>query len=248
MALFVSPDVKLVAVHAKGWTTNAAVLDTNQWNQVTVKMLNGKFDVLVDDVALPSLSGLDLISGSGNVLAAASFSGTGLVDELYVSHGDPAYAVTGPTGAIPALPPDGDNPPTDEQQTRINVWLDGQDAVTSLGSMTQDQLSQAYLIGELAVDEGTASAVSYAFGISKIDLVSPTQLVVELQLTSDNGPKSGAINGRVQLQGKSTLAGAWQDLSGAVTPSYADFTGGKASYTFTIPAGGYQFFRPMIVP
>lgn len=248
MAIFVSSDKKLVVIHNGGWTTNATELDTNLWHQVTVKMSGSTFDVLVDDQANPAFTGLTLMNVGANVLAAASFCGTGLIDDLYVSHGNPAYAVTGPTGTIPALPADGANPPTDEEQTRINVWLDNKSTLTSLGTMTQDELSAAYLINELTEEEGVGSAVDYEFGIAAIDLASPTQVIVQLSLNSDSGPKTGPINGRVQLQGKTTLNGTWADLSGAITPSYADFTNGKASYTFAIPAGGYQFFRPQIVP
>lgn len=246
LAVFVSSASKLVAVSADGWATNAVAIDTNEWHQLTIKMLDGKFDVLLDDQTV--FTDLTLMNVGANVLSAASFCGTGLIDDLYVSHGDPAYAITGPTGTIPDLPANGANVPTDEEQTHINVWLDGLNAVTSLGSMTQDQLSEAYLIGELAVDGGVASPVNYSFGIASLEILSPTSLVVTLSLTSDNGAKEGPINGRVQLQGKTTVAGAWTTLSGAITPSYADFTNGQATYTFTIPEGGYQFFRPLIVP
>lgn len=246
LALFVSSEAKLVVVHANGWTTNDVVLDTNLWHQVTVKMLNGKFDVLLNDQAV--FTDLSLMNPGANVLSAASFCGTGLIDDLYVSHGDPAYAIAGPTGTIPTLPANGSNIPTAEEQTRINVWLDGQNTVTSLGTMTQDQLSEAYLIGELAVDGGVASPADYSFGISALDIVTPTSLMVTLALTSENGAKNGPINGRVQLQGMTAIGGEWATLDGAITPAYADFTNGKATYTFAIPEGGYQFFRPVIVP
>lgn len=248
MAVFVSADAKLVAVHANGWTTNAMTLDTNLWYQLTIKMLNGKFDVLMNDASV--FADLDLMNTSGNTLAATSFSGTGLIDELYVSHGNPAYAVVGPTGLIPDLPATGGNPPTDEQQTRINAWLDafaGIDENTVL-SMTQDQLSAAYLIDELGGNSATATPVGYTFGVSAINLISPTVLVVTAGLTTDNGDKEGPINGRIQLQGKVSIGDVWTTLSGAITPSFADFTAGQATYTFTIPAGGYQFFRAQIVP
>lgn len=248
MAIFVSAGAQLVAVHANGWATNAMALDTNKWYQLTIKMLNGKFDVLMNDA--PVFTDLALMNTSGNTLAATSFCGTGLIDELYVSHGDPAYAVVGPTGPVPELPAAGSNPPTDEEQTRINAWLDGFagiDENTDL-SMSQDQLSACYLLDELGGDDTTATPVGYTFGISAINLVSPTELVVTVALSTDNGAKDGPINGRIQLQGKVGINDGWTTLSGAVTPSFADFTGGQATYTFTIPAGGYQFFQPQIVP
>ena len=247
LALFVSADAKLVAVHANGWTTNSTVLDTNLWYQVTVKMLDGKFDVLLNDAPVPVMTNLVLKNVGANTLTAASFCGTGLIDDLYISHGNPAYVVAGPTGTIPTLPADGSNVPSDEEQTRINTWLDGY-PITSLGTMTQDQLSQAYLLNELTVTDGVASSLEYTFGISAIDIVSPTLLQVTLSLASDTWNKNGTLNGRIQLEGKTSIDGTWTLLSGAITPSFADFTNGKATYTFAIPEGGYQFFKPVIVP
>ena len=249
LALFVSPDKKLVVVHNGGVSTNATELDTNKWHQVTVKLLDSKFDVLMNDVAV--FSDLTVKSvGTANVLASANFYGTGLIDELYVSHGDPAYAVAGPTSAIPELPVSGGNPPTPEQQTRINAWLAGKAGLTSLGTLTRDQLSRAFLLGELPVSEGTASEPgAVTFGIEGFDLVSPTRLLVTARLETGSVAKDGQINGRIQLQGKVNYGDAeWTTLGSAVTPSAAEFTAGKATYTFDIPEGGYKFFRPLIVP
>jgi len=246
LAVFVAADKKLVAVHASGWSTNAVALDTNLWHQLTIKMLNGTYDVLLDDQTI--FSGLTVRNvGAANILESASFCGTGLIDDLYISHGDPMYAVTGPTGTIPELPEDGSNIPSDTQQTRINAWLDGT-AVTDLSNLTQDELSHAYLLNELEDDGGVALDPVYTFGISAIDVITPTLLKVTAALSTGSGAKNGAINGRIQLQGKVGINDAWTTLSGAVTPAFADFVNGQATYTFTIPAGGYQFFKPLIVP
>lgn len=249
LALFVSADCKLVAVHAAGWTTNDTVLDTNRWYQVTVKMVNGTFSVRINDQAVFSDLGLRNL-GAEYTMKAANFYGTGLVDDLYVSHGDPSYSVAGPTAAIPALPAAGAHPPSDQEQTRINAWLAAKGGITSgtVLSMTQDQLSQAYLMGELGGDASTATPVSCTFGISKLEMASPTLLQVTAFLATSNGEKNGTINGKIQLQGKVAIGDGWTTLSGAITPNAADFTNGKATYTYAIPAGGYQFFRPLIVP
>ncbi len=247
MALFVSADAKLVAVHNGGIATNATVLDTNKWYQVTVKLENGLFDVLLNDVEVFS----DLVvknAGPANTLTSANFYGTGLIDELYVSHGNPAYLIPGPTSAIPQLPEDGSNPPSDEEQTMINKWLNGYPAVTTLG-LTQDELSMAYLLDDLNVADGTNGVAGvYSFGISEIDLISSSSLIVTARLTVNNVDKSGAINGKIQLLGKVNIGDAWTTLAGAITPVFADFTNGEATYTFSIPAGGYKFFKPLIVP
>lgn len=247
LAVFVASDAKLVAVHANGWTTNAVALDTNLWHQLTIKMLNGVFDVVLNEQIV--FSGLLIRNvGTANILGSTCFCGTGLIDNLYISHGDPSYAVTGPTGTIPNLPATGSNPPSDVEQTRINAWLDGQNSVTSLNNLTQDELSFAYLLNELDESSGEALDPVYTFGIAALDLVTPTTLVVTASLTTGSGAKNGAINGKIQLQGKVNMGDGWTTLSGAITPAFADFTNGQATYTFTIPADGYQFFKPLIVP
>lgn len=252
LALFVEPGGKLVAFHSGGTTTNNSVFDTNKWHQVTVKLLNGKGDVLVNDALVFSNLTVNA-SGTANTLSAVNFYGTGLVDDLYVSHGNPAYAITGPTVDLPDLPAAGSNPPSDESQTLINAWLGAHPQVTpatTLTTLTQDQLSLAYLLNAFNTNaSGQAEAVaSYSFGIAKIDVVSPTTLVVTLDLQTNGSDKSGTINGKVQLYGKTTIGGDWSLLPGAITPKYLDFTDGQATYTFTIPAGGYRFFKPQIVP
>ena len=249
MAVFVNSDLKLVAVGKDGSTTNSVALDTNLWYQLTIKLQNGKFDVLTNDQPVTELTGLNVKDvGTANRLEAASFSGTGLLDELYISHGNPAYAVTGPTSATPTLPTGSSNPPNTTQQTRINAWLNGYGSVTSLNNLTQDELSKAFLLNELNQSGGEAIKPAFTFGISKLEMVTPTTLVVTASLTTSSGAKSGTINGKIQLQGKVAIGDGWTTLDGAITPSVVDFAGGHATYTFTIPAGGYQYFRPQIVP
>lgn len=247
LAVFVASDAKLVAVHENGWITNSVATDTNLWHQLTIKMLNGVYDVLLNEQVVFSRLLIRNV-GAANTLGATCFCGTGLIDNLYISHGDPAYAVTGPTGTIPSLPAPGSNPPSDVEQTQINAWLDGLNSVTSLSNLTQDELSLAYLLNELDESSGEALDPVYTFGISALDLVTPTTLVVTASLTTGSGAKSGTINGKIQLQGKVNMGDGWTTLSGAITPSFADFTNGQATYTFTIPADGYQFFKPLIVP
>jgi len=250
LALFVSPEAKLVVVHKNGAATNSLALDTNKWHQITVKLFNGRFDVLTNDVAM--FTNLEIrTAGDANTLASANFCGTGLVDDLYVSHGNPAYLIPGPTTAIPALPTVGVNTPTDEQQTLINAWLSGYAGITSgtTLNMTKDQLSLSYLLDKLNGDGTTATPVGgYSFGISKLDLVSPTSLIVTVALKVDNVDKDSAINGRIQLQGKVDIDDSWTTLDVAITPEFADFNAGEATYAFTVPAGGYAFFKPLIVP
>ncbi|MDX9868007.1 MAG: hypothetical protein RBT78_08785 [Kiritimatiellia bacterium] len=246
LALFVEPEGKLVVTHNAGAYTNATAFDTNEWYQVTIKMHStDQFDVLLNDEAL--VSGLTVKSGAGtaNTLEAVNFRGTGLIDDLYVSRGDPMYAITGPTTALAVTLPDaGANPPTGHEQTLINLWLQGKASLESLGSMTQDELSQAYLLDALGGTESTAAAVSFDFGIAQVDLNSPTSLTVTMSLKVDAAGKSGPINGRVQVYGRTTLAGSPVAIGDPVRPT---FSNGAATHTVTI-SEGYRFFDVKIIP
>lgn len=248
LALFVEPvGNKLVVSHNGGTTTNSAWFDTNLWYQITIKLYNdSKFDVLTNDVAV--FTGLTVKTvGTAKILSSVNFYGTGLVDDLYVSHCDPATDTAISANTLQAdLPANGSNVPTGEQQLRINSWL-ADHSVTTLGSMTEDALSAAYLLNN--VSGSTVNDQPYSLGIKKFNLLSPTLLSVTVQLKVNGDAKTGTINGKIQLQGKKTIAdGTWTVLPGAITPEFADFTGGEATYTFAIPEGGYKFFKPAIVP
>ena len=250
LALFVeSVGNRLVVSHKDGTSTNSAWFDTNLWYQVTIKLYDStKFDVLTNDA--PVFTGLTVKTvGTANTLSAVNFYGTGLVDDLYVSHCNPAVGIPATTNALGVtLPANGSNIPTSEQQMQINAWLD-KNAVATFGgeAMTQDALSAAYLLNN--VTGTTVNNNPYTLGIKKLELLSPTLLAVTVELKVDGNAKSGKINGKIQLQGKVNFGDAsWTLLPGAVTPEVADFTDGEATYTFAIPAGGYKFFKPAIVP
>jgi len=249
LALFVEPvGNKLVVSHNGGTSTNAAWFDTNLWYQVTIKLYDStKFDVLTNDVAV--FTGLTVNTvGFANTLSSVNFYGTGLVDDLYVSHCNPAATVPATTEALTVtLPENGSNIPTGDQQMRINAWLDQNNIATFGDGMTQDALSAAYLLNNLAGT--TVNNEPYTLGIKKFELLSPTLLSVTVELKVNGVAKVGAINGKIQLQGKVKFADAsWTVLPGAITPAVADFTDGQATYTFAIPEGGYKFFKPAIVP
>lgn len=245
LAVFVNSEYKLVVASGTTSTTNSTVLDTNKWHQITVRMTNNICNVYRNDQLVFENVSLNNSSGTAKALDALSFKGAGYVDDLYVSRGDPTYAVEGPTTTIPTLPADGSNVPTDEQQTRINKYLSDQTNLNSL-DMTQDELSAAYLADASLTGDNASATV--AFGISKIEVVSATSVQITASLDVAGGAKAGAINGRIQLQGKVNKGDSWTTLSGAVSPGSVSFSGGEYTFTYTIPAGGYKFFKGQIIP
>jgi hypothetical protein len=68
-------------------------------------------------------------------------------------------------------------------------------------------------------------------------------------LTVASVAKDAPINGRIQLEGKVNKDDtSWTVLDGSISPSAADFSSGEATYFYTIPTGGFKFFKPTIVP
>jgi hypothetical protein len=248
LAIYASATDKLKVVHNGG--TNEYTLTGKDlvadWHQLTVKLNTaGTFDVLVDDASVAT--GLTLIGGTGDkTLDQLEFSGTGKLDQLYVSHGNPAYL--GTMGAIPtAITGDLDD------EASVNNWLAHliYDSVittsTTFPGFTKAQLDAAYLLDELKLVDGVATPVAYTFGVSAIDLVSPTLVKVTCKLTVDAANKEDTITGRIRLLGKDTIGGPYSTMSpDAISPKNTDFTGGLATYDFTVPSGK-KFFKAQIV-
>lgn len=251
LAIYASEATKLTVVHNGGSTAYTTADLTTTWHQLTVKMkATGKFDVLLDDASVAT--DLTLIGApADDKLNSVVFSGTGFIDELYVSHGNPAYA--GTMGAIPSVLVGG----ALDDEASVNNWLAHRiysgllTTGASFADFTKSQLDTAYLLNELGGTTTAAEPVTYTFGISAIDLITPTNVMVTCSLVTSGQPlgKTGTINGKIKLLYRADSSTAWSAASGVVTPSPADFTAGKATYTFTIPGDGVnKFFKPQIVP
>ncbi len=250
LAVFVSATNKIHVVHNSGTTTNTWP-DGNllsAWHQLTVRLeKSGRCAVYLDDVSVTnSLTPI----GGVNVTALDSlvFTGSGYADDLYVSHGNPNYA----GGATPGSLPTGVvNVPAGLSGAATN-WLanyfnDGRLAPNA--NFVGINLDRAYLLN-MALS-GTTNAPtdpvsSTTFGVSAIDLVSPTLVKVTCKLTVNGSNREDPINGKLQLQGKAMIGEAYEPLSGAVSPQSTDFDSGLATYTFTVPSG-MKFFKAQII-
>lgn len=245
LALFVNATSNLVAAVSGGtWTTNAATMDLTLWYQVTVKMHAGTFDVLTNDAI--AFSGLTLNNSvDPNLLKSLSISGAASLDDLYVSMGNPAYP--GTLGSVPRtvinFPGTGGASVTN---WLANYFNDGRLAGNAnFTGISSAQIDAAYLLNQqLGGSPTSPSAVPYTFGISSINMSSPTQVSVVCALAVNGAGLNGTITGKVQLQGKQNWTDGWTVVGSPVAPT---FTGGSATCTFTVPSG-YQFFHPQIVP
>jgi hypothetical protein len=251
LAIYASKTNELTVVRHNGSTVCAVQTDlTTTWHQLTVKMkATGKFDVLLDDASVAT--DLTLIGAPvDDKLNSVVFSGTGFIDELYVSHGNPAY--TNIMGAIPAkISEDGL-----DTEASVNNWLAGLiysgalTTGTTFPSFTKTQLDNAYLLNALSVNDGVASPPGEAtLGIQSFELVDATHMDVTVYLKVGETLKDGKINGRIQLQGKVNKADENYTLIGsAISPALMDFDDGTATYTFTLPSNPvYRFFKPTII-
>ena len=245
LAVFVSAADKIHVVHHAGITTNtwsAANLLT-AWHQLTVRLeKNGKCAVYLDDVSVTN--NLTPIGGVATELKSLVFTGSGYADDLYVSHGNPNYAGGATPGTIPSLVT-GVPSSTAGSVTNwlANYYNDGRLATNV--NLSTVLLDRAYLL-DMAPTSETDPVTSVAFGVSAIDLVTPTNVIVTCKLTVNGSNREDPINGKLQLQGKAAIGNAYATLAGAVSPQSTDFNGGLATYTFTVPSG-MKFFKAQIV-
>jgi hypothetical protein len=246
LAVFVSAADKIHVVHNTGTTTNtwsAADLLT-AWHQLTVRLeKNGKCAVYLDDVGVTN-NLTPIVGGVATELTSLVFTGSGYADDLYVSHGNPNYAGGATPGTIPSLVT-GVPSSTAGSVTNwlANYYNDGRLA-TNVNLSTVD-LGRAYLL-DMAPTSETDPVTSVAFGVSAIDLVTPTNVIVTCKLTVNGSNQEDPINGKLQLQGKTAIGNAYATLAGAVSPQSTDFNGGLATYTFTVPSG-MKFFKAQII-
>lgn len=239
LALYLNDAGNLVVQRSEGAANSTETYTEGTWYQLTVKLLNGQCDVLVNDTAVSALTGLTLMAGgTANQLASVDFYGSGKIDDLYVGHGNPARAANPP--AFPATQGSG-GAPTEVQKNQISEWLIGK---TLSGDPTQTDLGKAYLVNK--VNAGVVAPVSaLAFGVADIEVLSTTSLKVTLKLDVDSEGKDGTINGKVQMQGRATQAAGWTDIGSLITPTFTDGLSEVHTVTFT---EGPKFFRATIVP
>jgi len=264
LSLYIDADKHLVC---RTSTTNLAddpadatgatkmVLDTNTWYRLTVKMMGSTFSVLLNDSLLKFGAAESLsinAAGETGQITQARFCGTGHIDDLYVSHQSPAYAVAGATTAT-SVTLDSYAGMAAETKTSVLKWLVDNSAalLTAAGQETSAELAEAtgmtaYMLNTPGLVASSASASPYTLGIAAIDVVSDTQVSVTVSLTVLNGAAfSGSINGILKLQGKQSSADAAFTTLTETTFSHAEFTGGTATFNFTIPSG-YRIFNPVI--
>lgn len=245
-ALFANAASNLVvAVNGAAWTTNLITLDLSKWYQVTVKMKAGLFDVLTNDVV--AFSGLAMDNSVGaNTLSAMSISGTAMLDDLYVSGGNPAYPSATMGGVPPGVTSFG-TPDAVVTNWLANFFNDGRLAGNAdFSGVSSSQLDAAFLLDTaLAGTPAAPTPATYAFGISAIDPLSDTSVRVTAKLTTGASPtpKVGPINGKIVLRSRPTTNDSWS-VSAAVSPTFDSF--GKAAITFPITSG-HRFFDAQIV-
>jgi len=245
LAIYASATDKLKVVHNDG-TTEYTLTGKDlvaDWHQLTVKLNTaGTFDVLVDDASVAT--GLTLIGGtSDKTLDQLEFSGTGKLDQLYVSHGDPHY--TGIMGAIPsAITGDLDDDPTVNNCLARLIYKGTITTTTTFADFNKAKLDAAYLLNKLGGDATAALPPTYTFGSEEVVVVSDTQVNVKCSLTVAG--ETGTLARRLQLLGKATIGGAWGEVAYTDTLTYG--VGGKIEHTFTgINSTLYKFFKAQII-
>jgi len=244
LAVYVSGADTIHVKHKDGTTTNtwAGSSLTANWHQLTVRLQkDGACAVLVDDILVTN--GLTPI-GAVTTLDSLTFTGSGYVDDLYVSRGNPqAYpgqTAPVPVAAAPYVADDG-----------VATWLAGKLGVSVNANATftgfdQSKMGAAYLLNKLGGDASAVTAPDYTFGSEQVIVVSDTEVHVKCSLTVTGG--TGTLTGRrLQLLGKKEIGDAWTPIDGKNSddPAYNE---GTITVTFTgINSADYKFFKAQIV-
>jgi len=244
LAVFVSAADKIHVVHNSGTTTNTWP-DGNllsAWHQLTVRLeKSGRCAVYLDDVSVTN-NLTPIVGGVATELKSLVFTGSGYADDLYVSHGNPNYAGGATPGSIPA----GANVTAGTVSSVTTNWLanyynDG--SLATNANLSGFPLDSAYLLN-LAPTNGNP-VTSVTFGVSAINLVSPTNVIVTCRLNVSPVTPS-AITGKIRLKYKSEIGASWESAQGVTQASAASFSNGEANFSFAIPAGNH-FFKAQIV-
>ena len=255
LSLYINSDKQLVCRTTAANIADDLTLDTNTWYRLTVKMMGSTFSVLLNDQPLTFNSSETLsinTAGESGQITQARFCGTGHLDDLYISHQSPAYAVAGASSA-PSVTLDTYAGLADESKTSVLKWLaDNSAALLTASGAAGDSAQLAEATGLTAYIFNTPGLVAsnvgespYALGIAGIDVLSDTQVQVTVSLSVLNTVFTGNINGILKLEGKQSSSAAAFTTLETTTFTDAAFTSGLATFTFTIPAG-YRIFKPVI--
>ena len=243
---YVNSGSNLVVQTVGKTNTLSAVADRispDAYYRLTIKLMGTNYQVKVNDVAKMTLS------GTMNGFTKLILTGSGYIDDLYVSHGDPSRSAGYVAGAS-AFSNAGTTGASDAELHAVNNWLATTNTAIAAGTtgVTIDKVSKYFLTStEPKVTSGVLDDASISLGISDFSYdPSTSKITVKVYLKVNDAAKTGKINGRIQLYGKADRATTTWTALDAKTPMMTDFTDGyTASYTFD--AASCTFFKPVIV-
>lgn len=243
LAIYADSDGFLYAKGSGSAIKSVSSYTLANWHQLTVKMKPGATaDVYIDNASTPVFPGVPLNNVTpADSLKQVAFSGTGYIDDLYVSYGNPAYA--GVPGNLKST------------SDAVATWISGKinggtlNANATFDNFNSPQLEQAYLLNALGADKSNPQNLGApTFGIQSFELTSPTTLSVTLYLKVGNTAKDGTINGRLQLRGKVLKTDTDYTVISSATVTPGSFNNGTATVTFDITDhSDYKFFKPTII-
>jgi hypothetical protein len=239
-AVYASDATTLKVVHSSGAESYTIADLTAKWHQLTLKFNandNTKFDVLLDDSAV--VSGLTLKNNSDKLLNAVAFNGTGSIDELYVSHGNPKGAV--PSGLSTLLT---------GMDSSVKGWLNDKLNAGTLtfgsavaGFDSNSKLNKAYLLDTTPGNTYTEPVL----GIQSFEITDSTHIRIKFKLQSTDGSlKNGLIKGKVKLHGKT--GSGWADVATIDPPTFgSDGISTPATDVTVADSTVYSYFYPEII-
>lgn len=224
----------VVETSSQSVTNIGLVLSPDTYYQVKVEF--GTNCAVYLDTALVAT-----VATSASQLSKIVISGSGLMDDLYVGHGDPARSAANP------VPPITLSAATTNEINTISNWLNSHKNNIAGQAISEATAIKYYLT---AVEPAGTSEPTVTMTINSFNYIrSQNKVDVVVKLLVNGTPKQGAINGKIQLMGSTTANGTFAKIAEAKTVSFADFNAGlTAKYTFDLAAGNtYKFFKPVIV-
>ena len=225
--------------------TNITVLPS-EYYPIMIRFAVDTFDVFFNNATETATLSLPATT---NVISKMVISGTGEMDDLYISYGDPRRAA----GYVADVPTPFATP-TNEIELVINNWVASQTATNTalVGKTITVENAEKYYLTDSALSDAPFAGELGIGSFSYNPILSNVTVVVTLK-TDASTPKTGKINGKLQLKGAgdyhAAKNGGWSSSLGTTTMSTNDFASGSATYTFKLigDANTNKFFLPIIV-
>ncbi|MBQ9431197.1 MAG: hypothetical protein IJU44_06550 [Kiritimatiellae bacterium] len=241
---YVNKDKNLVVQVENGETkTDDNEIDPDHYYRLTIVLSGDQYKVTLDNTITVTVNAKE---NPPTTLKKVAFVGEGVIDDLYVSHGDPnrnpsydstAAAITGVSDA------------TTPEANAIGNWMQNNVAAgTQLTASDSEKVINGFLTDTKVTSDDLT--VNLVLGDFRYD-AEEKKVYGKVKLDINGTAKNGKINGKIQLMGAANYddaqSGKWTAIDGAKTLTQAEFEGGECEISFEVGDTDFLFFKPVIV-